>query len=77
MPFLTVFLRSMTRHIDKKLMDNLVGFFKYEIDESNFAIAMIFIHLTTCIIIKYNVKITPSALPRLKTYTIYKLKVNE
>lgn len=42
MPFLTVFLRSMTRYIDKKLMDNLVVFFNYEIDESNFAIAMIY-----------------------------------
>lgn len=68
MPYLTVFLRRMTTYINKKLMENLFYFY---------TIVMIFIHLTTCIIIKYDVKITPSALPRLITYTIYKLKVNE
>lgn len=43
MLFLIVFLWSMIRYIDKKFMDNLVGFFNYEIDESNFVIVMIYV----------------------------------
>lgn len=67
----------MIRYINKKFMEFFFFIYKYEIDESNFLIVMIFIYLIMCIIIKYNVKIIFFEFFCIKIYIIYSFKLNE